>query len=45
MPGPANSGFKPSKEKYKCPVKNCNAEPRGDDITKHFQNSYALNQF
>ena len=38
MPGPPKSGFKPSKEKYKCPVKGCKSEPRGDDIPKHFQN-------
>ena len=27
----------PSRDKYKCPVKNCNSEIRGDDIGKHFQ--------
>ena len=35
MPGPAT-------EKYKCPVKNCKTEPRGDDVSKHFQNSANL---
>ena len=35
MPGPAT-------EKYKCPVKNCKTEPRGDDVTKHFHNSANL---
>ena len=24
--GPASSGFNPSKEKYRCPVKNCNSD-------------------
>jgi hypothetical protein len=24
--GPALSGFNPSKEKYRCPVQNCNAD-------------------
>ena len=39
MPGPTSSGFKPpSEEKYKCPVKNCKTEPKGYDISKHFQN-------
>ena len=38
MPGPTSSGFKPpSEEKYKCPVKNCKTEPKGYDISKHFQ--------
>ena len=41
MPGPSSS-FYPSREKYKCPVKNCKTEPRGDDINKHFQNSADL---
>lgn len=42
MPGPVNTGFKPSKEKYNCPVKHCSAKPRGDDIANHFQNSANL---
>ena len=24
--GPASSGFNPSKEKYRCPVQNCNSD-------------------
>ena len=24
--GPANSGFNPLKEQYRCPVQNCNSE-------------------
>ena len=35
--GPSGSGFQPSREKYHCPVKNCNSDYRGDDIAKHFQ--------
>ena len=35
--GPQASGFQPSRDKYKCPVKCCNAEYRGDDIKGHFQ--------
>ena len=42
MPGPPKTGYKPSKEKYKCPVKNCTALPRGDDIPKHFLNNANL---
>ena len=31
-------GFQPIKERYKCPVKNCDASNiRGDEISKHFQ--------
>ena len=33
------AGSQPSRDKYKCPVKNCNAEIQGDDIAKHFQKS------
>ena len=36
--GPLASAIQPSREKYKCPVKDCKSESlRGDDITKHFQ--------
>ena len=35
--GPLGLGSKPSRDKYKCPVKHCNYETRGDDILKHFQ--------
>ena len=35
-PGPKSTG-RPSKEKYKCPVKDCNSIVRGDDIGKHFK--------
>ena len=31
--GPAQSGFNPSKEKYKCPLQNCNSEFQGDVIS------------
>ena len=34
--GPLQTG-QPSKEKYRCPVKNCKSEFRGDDIAKHFR--------
>ena len=27
----------PSKQMYKCPVKNCDSDVRGDDVTKHFR--------
>ena len=37
MPGPMSSDFKLFKEKYLCPVKNCNAKPRGDTISKQLQ--------
>ena len=32
--GPPNQ---PSKQFYKCPVKDCNSNVRGDDIAKHFR--------
>ena len=35
--GPLASGFQASRQKYKCPVKDCNSEFRGDDIAKHFR--------
>ena len=35
--GPLPSPYQPSREKYKCPVKDCDCEFRGDDISKHFQ--------
>ena len=35
-PGPKSTG-RPSKEKYKCPVKDCNSQVRGTDIGKHFK--------
>ena len=31
------SGYQPSRDKYKCPVKDCSSEYRGDDIPRHFQ--------
>ena len=34
--GPKKSGFNPAKEYYRCPVKNCNSEFRGDEISRHF---------
>ena len=34
--GPMASGFQPSRDRYKCPVKGCKSEFRGDDISKHF---------
>ena len=34
--GPKKSGFNPVKEYYRCPVKNCNSEFRGDEISRHF---------
>ena len=34
--GPKKSGFNPVKEYYKCPVKNCNSQFRGDEISRHF---------
>ena len=38
MPGPTTKfGNKPATEIYKCPVKNCKTQPRGDDISKHFK--------
>ena len=38
MPGPTSKfGNKPATEIYKCPVKNCKTQPRGDDISKHFK--------
>ena len=41
--GPLASAIQPSREKYKCPVKDCKSESlRGDDITKHFQKSSDL---
>ena len=40
--GPTASGYQPSRDKYKCPVKNCNSEIRGDDISKHFQKNANL---
>ena len=30
------SGFNPVKEYYRCPVKNCNSQFRGDEISRHF---------
>ena len=35
--GPIASGYRPSRDKYQCPVKMCKSEIRGDDIPKHFQ--------
>ena len=40
-PGPKPSG-RPSKEKYTCPVKDCNARYRGDSIGNHFQKNANL---
>ena len=40
--GTLPSAHLPSREKYKCPVKNCNSELRGDDISKHFQKNSNL---
>ena len=40
-PGPKPTG-RPSKEKYKCPVKDCNAQFRGDSIGNHFQKNANL---
>ena len=38
MPGPTSKfGNKPGTEIYKCPVKDCKTQPRGDDISKHFK--------
>ena len=34
--GPKKSGFNPVKEYYRCPVKNCNSQFRGDEISRHF---------
>ena len=34
--GPKKSGFNPVKEYYRCLVKNCNSEFKGDEISKHF---------
>ena len=35
--GTSASGYQASREKYKCPVKECKkSELRGDDIPKHF---------
>ena len=34
--GPTASGYQASRGKYKCPVKDCKSEFRGDDISKHF---------
>ena len=34
--GPKKSGFNPVKEYFRCPVKNCNSEFRGDEISRHF---------
>ena len=45
--GPLSSGYIPSREKCKFPVKDCKMEIRGDDIKKHFQkysNILALNK-
>ena len=39
--GPKPSG-RPSKEKYTCPVKDCNARYRGDSIGNHFQKNANL---
>ena len=35
--GPLPSSIQPSRQKYKCPVKDCKNEIRGDDIPKHFR--------
>ena len=35
-------GSRPSKEKYTCPVKDCNARYRGDAIGNHFQKNANL---
>ena len=32
----------PSRQSYKCPVKNCKSEYRGDDIAKHFRTNANL---
>ena len=34
--GPKKSGFNPVREYYRCPVKNCNSQFRGDEISRHF---------
>ena len=34
--GPLQTG-QPSIEKYRCPVKNCKSEFRGDNVAKHFR--------
>ena len=36
------AGSRPSKEKYTCPVKDCNARYRGDSIGNHFQKNANL---
>ena len=36
------AGSRPSKEKYTCPVKDCNARYRGDHVGNHFQKNANL---
>ena len=40
--GLAPSGFNPSKEKYRCPVQNCNSEFQSDDISRHFTKNLVM---
>ena len=38
--GPKKSGFNPVKEYYRCPVKNCNFQFRGDEKKSRFPTSF-----